>query len=171
MYDRRIHRGNTYATPTLPLVFYKLLISQHSQPDPLEIQKNQELKRKLKAKRKAESRRRIKTPDAVQGRKHIDVQTDLYLEELSDKIPEAIAATQTDAFLHRAPSPFIVPQKSGIDVATQVYEGELFDFDFEVLPILEIIVAKTVEQSLMEVHEEEELKLLKKHQVFNKYSR
>lgn len=112
-------------------------------------------------------RRRVKTPDAVQGRKNIDVQTDLYLEELSDKIPEAIAATQTDAFLNRAPSPFFVPQKSGIDVSTQVYDGELFDFDFEVVPILEILVAKTVEQSIMEVHEEEELKRLKKHQVFN----
>jgi hypothetical protein len=177
MYDRRIHRGNTYASPALPLVkktfiflFYhildlNLIYKKHSQTDPIELQKTQELKRKLKAKRRAEARRRVKTPDAVDGRKHIDVQTDLYLEELSDKVPEAIAATQTDAFLNRAPSPLFIPQKSGIDVATQVYEGELFNFDFEVVPILEILVAKTLEQSLMEVHEEEELDLLKKHQV------
>ena len=89
------------------------------------------------------------------------------MEELSDKVPEAIAATQTDAFLNRAPSPLFIPQKSGIDVATQVYEGELFDFDFEVVPILEILVGKTIEQSLMEVHEEEELHVLRKHQVEN----
>ena len=158
MYDRRIHRGNTYASPALPL---------HAQPDPFELQKQQEIKQRLKAKRKAEARRRVRTPDAVDGRKHIDIQTDLYLEELSDKVPEAIAATQTDAFINRAPSPLFIPQKSGMDVATQVYEGELFDFDFEVIPILEILVGKTVEQSLMEVHEEEELQLLRKHQVIS----
>ena len=87
------------------------------------------------------------------------------MEELSDKIPEAIAATQTDAFLNRAPSPLFIPQKSGVDVATQIYDGELFTFDFEVVPILEILVGKTLEQSLMEVHEEEELGLLRNHQV------
>ncbi|KAI8608289.1 radial spokehead-like 2, partial [Chytriomyces sp. MP71] len=50
-------------------------------------------------------------------------------------------------------------------VATQVYEGELFDFDFEVEPILEVIVGKTLEQALMEVAEEDELAVLKKHQL------
>jgi hypothetical protein len=122
-------------------------------------------KRRLKAKRKAEATRRVHTPDAVEGRKHVDIQTDLYLEELSDKIPEAFAATQTDAFLDRAPSPFYVPQKNGLDVATQVYEGELFDFDMEVNPILEILVGKTLEQSLMEVMEENELEMLRSRQT------
>jgi hypothetical protein len=95
----------------------------------------------------------------------VDVQTDLYLEELSDKLPEAIAQTQTDNFLNRAPSPLYIPQKSGTDVATQIYEGDLFDFDFEVQPILEVIVGKTLEQALMEVNEEMELDLLRAHKV------
>lgn len=123
------------------------------------------MKRRLKAKKRAEERRRIRTPEPVEGRKHIDVQTDLYLEELSDKLPEAVAATQTDAFLNRAPSPLYIPQKSGIDVSTQVYEGELFDFNFEVTPILEVLVGKTLEQALMEVQEEAELATLRNHQV------
>ncbi|KAI8906754.1 radial spoke protein 3-domain-containing protein [Gorgonomyces haynaldii] len=158
MYDRRIHRGNTYASPSLPL---------QQQPDPVEMQKQQELKRKLRAKQKAESRRKVITPEPVIGRKHIDVQTDLYLEELSDKVPEAIAVTQTDAFLNRAPSPMYVPQKSGLDAATQIYEGELFDFDLEVGPILEVLIGKTLEQALMEVLEEDELETLKQHQAFD----
>ncbi|KAJ3262024.1 Radial spoke head protein 3 [Boothiomyces macroporosus] len=153
MHDRRIHRGNTYASPAMPL----------NGVDPIEIQKQQELKRKLRAKRKAEARRRVRTPEAVEGRKHIDVQTDLYLEELSDKVPEAIAMTQTDAFLNRAPSPLYIPQKSGVDIATQIYDGELFDFDFEVNPILEVIVGKTIEQALMEVNEEQELATIRAH--------
>lgn len=123
------------------------------------------MKKRARAKRRAEIQRRIKTPEAVIGRKHIDIQTDLYLEELSEKVPEAVAATQTDAFLDRAPSPLYIPQKSGLDVATQVYPGELFDFNYEVEPILEVLVAKTVEQALMEVMEEEELATLKKYQV------
>jgi radial spoke head protein 3 len=98
------------------------------------------------------------------------VQTDIYLEELSDKVPEAFAATQTDAFLDRAPSPLYIPRKSGLDAATQILEGELFDFDYEVTPILEVLVGKTIEQALMEVHEEEELKMLKDHQVSAEHS-
>ncbi|KAL5035484.1 hypothetical protein RTP6_003168 [Batrachochytrium dendrobatidis] len=155
MYDRRIHRGNTYASPALPI---------HAQQDPVEIQKKQEMKRRIKAKKRAELRRRIRTPEPVEGRKHIVVQTDLYLEELSDKVPDAVAATQTDAFLNRAPSPLYIPEKSGVDIATQIYEGELFDFEFEIIPILEVLVGKTIEQALMEVQEEKELETLRAHQ-------
>nr|KAG5704993.1 hypothetical protein BaRGS_022835 [Batillaria attramentaria] len=42
--------------------------------------------------------------------------------------------------------------------------ARLFDFDVEVKPILEVIVGKTVEQSLLEVMEEEELANLRKQQ-------
>ncbi|KAI8999461.1 radial spoke 3 [Gaertneriomyces semiglobifer] len=156
MYDRRIYRGSTYAAPTLPL---------RNQPDPVEVERQNDIKRRLRAKRRAEAQRRVRTPEPVPGRKHMDVQTELYLEELSDKVPEAYAATQTDAFLDRPPSPLYIPQKSGLDVATQIYEGELFDFEYEVQPILEVLVGKTIEQALMEVHEEEELAMLKKHQL------
>ncbi|XP_041873033.1 radial spoke head protein 3 homolog isoform X4 [Corvus kubaryi] len=41
---------------------------------------------------------------------------------------------------------------------------ELFDFDIEVKPILEVLVGKTVEQALLEVMEEEELAQLWSHQ-------
>lgn len=48
---------------------------------------------------------------------------------------------------------------------TQIWDGDLFDFDTEVEPILQVIVGKTLEQSRMEVLEEEELKAMKKHQI------
>ena len=41
---------------------------------------------------------------------------------------------------------------------------QLFDFDVEVKPILEVLVGKTVEQSLLEVMEEEELANLRQQQ-------
>lgn len=59
-------------------------------------------------------------------------QTDVYLEELTDRMPEASVDTQTDAFMDRPQTPLYVPQKSGVDVETQILEGDLFDFDFEV---------------------------------------
>ena len=66
-----------------------------------------------------------RTPEPVEGRKHIDVQTELYLEELTDRVEEADVQTQTDAFLDRPPSPLFIPAKTGLDVATQILEGDV----------------------------------------------
>lgn len=41
---------------------------------------------------------------------------------------------------------------------------QLFDFDIEVQPVLEVLVGKTIEQSLLEAMEEEELACLKAQQ-------
>ncbi|XP_013061487.1 radial spoke head protein 3 homolog B-like isoform X1 [Biomphalaria glabrata] len=155
MYDRRVVRGNTYAQHTLPATV---------QPDPLELQRQQENRRRAIAKKRAKDQLRPRSPDPVEGRKHIDVQTELYLEELSDRVEEADQECQTDAFLDRPPSPLFIPAKTGIDVATQIYEGDLFDFDVECKPILEVLVGKTVEQALLEVMEEEELANLRQQQ-------
>lgn len=155
MYDRRIVRGNTYAQHTLPA---------SAQPDPIEIQRQQEIRRRAIAKKRAKDQLRPRSPEPVDGRKHIEVQTELYLEELSDRIEEADIDTQTDAFLDRPPSPLFVPAKTGKDVATQILEGDLFDFDIEVKPILEVLVGKTMEQALLEVMEEEELANLRQQQ-------
>ena len=43
------------------------------------------------------------------------------------------------------PSPSFIPKKIGIDAATQVEDYELFNFDIEVVPILDVIVTKTLE--------------------------
>ncbi|KAG9344649.1 hypothetical protein JZ751_010334 [Albula glossodonta] len=171
MYDRRVVRGNTYAQNILPAT---------AQKDPIEIQRQQEARRRAIAHKRAKAHFRIKTPEAVEGRQHIDVQTELYLEELSDRVEESSVECQTDAFLDKPPSPLFIPAKTGRDVATQIEEGEvsgltctsiasllplqLFDFDLEVRPLLETLVGKTVEQSLQEVMEEEELASLRAQQ-------
>ncbi|NP_001121286.1 radial spoke head 3 L homeolog isoform X1 [Xenopus laevis] len=155
MYDRRVVRGNTYAQHILPL---------SAQPDPIEIQRQQEAQRRALAKKRAKELLRPRTPEAVEGRKHIDVQTEMYLEELSDRVEEKDMECQTDAFLDRPPTPLFIPAKTGADVATQILEGELFDFDLEVKPMLEVLVGKTIEQALLEVMEEEELAQLRAQQ-------
>jgi hypothetical protein len=45
-----------------------------------------------------------------------------------------------------------------------LHAGDLFDFDLEVEPLLEVIVGKVLEQGLMEVLEEEELAAMRAHQ-------
>ena len=43
--------------------------------------------------------------------------------------------------------------------------GELFDFDAEVVPILEVLVGKTLETAFYEVLEEEEIEALRRRQA------
>ena len=68
---------------------------------------------------------RIHSPPPVDGRKHIDVQTELYLEEITDRVEEVDVHTQTDAFLDRPPTPLFIPAKTGMDVSTQIEEGDV----------------------------------------------
>ncbi|NXW97767.1 RSPH3 protein, partial [Larus smithsonianus] len=155
MYDRRVVRGNTYALQVVPV---------STQPSPLEIQRQREARKKALARKHAKEQMQPRTPEPVEGREHIHVQTELYLEEISDRIIEVDTECQTDAFLDRPATPLFIPAKTGKDVATQIEEGELFDFDIEVKPILEVLIGKTVEQALLEVMEEEELAHLRARQ-------
>lgn len=97
-------------------------------------------------------------------RSSVHVQTGLFLEELTEQIEQDDFATQTDYFLDRPPTPMFVPAKTGVDIETQIYENDLFDFELEVQPILEVLVGKTMEQALLEVMEEEELADLRRQQ-------
>ncbi|KAI4480582.1 hypothetical protein M0804_010135 [Polistes exclamans] len=72
--------------------------------------------------------------------------------------------TQTDYFLDRPPTPKYCLVKTGEDVSTQIEPGDLFDFDLEIQPIVEVIVGKTIEQALIEVLEEEEVAALREQQ-------
>ena len=58
-----------------------------------------------------------------------------------------------------------IPTEPGVEKETQIRDGDLFDFDLEVEPILEVLIGKSLEQSRMEVLEEEEIKKLKIHQT------
>lgn len=91
------------------------------------------------------------TPPPVDGRVHLSVQTDSYMEELSSRPPESAIATQTEKHLDRPVSPLFVPRLSGESKSTEIGVGDLFDFDREVEPILEVLVGKSLDHALMEV--------------------
>jgi hypothetical protein len=79
----------------------------------------------------------------------------------------AVAQSQTSAFVPRPEAPPYVPRKTGVDRATQIEpEDHLFDFDREVEPLLDVLVSKTLEQSLLEVNREEELAHLLKTKAY-----
>jgi len=94
----------------------------------------------------------------------MDLQTDDFLDELTDKPVECDAATQTQAILDRPPSPLFIRAKTGKDVETEILENELFDFDSEVFNMLEVLVGKTLHVAMLEVMQEEELENILRQQ-------
>ncbi|XP_037541103.1 radial spoke head protein 3 homolog [Nematolebias whitei] len=155
MYDPRVVRRNT-AAQQFP--------QTTAQADLAERQRQQANRKRPIARRLTIEQLRLRTAESLQARKHIDVQTDLYLEELSEVIETTDIECQTEEYLDKPATPLFIPAKSGKDAETQIEEGDLFDFDTEVQPILEVLVGKTIEQSLLEVMEEEELACLRAQQ-------
>ncbi|KAK0174527.1 hypothetical protein PV327_010287 [Microctonus hyperodae] len=157
MFDRRVVRGSTFASASI-------IADEQSQAA-----RHAEARRKQLSKKRCEASSRsmmlrLSSPPPVPGRKHEPVQTELYLEELLEKPQESEVATQTDYFLDRPSTPPFCPEKTGIDAETQIGPGDLFDYDAEVQPILEVLVGKTIEQALTEVLEEEEMANIKEQQ-------
>mmetsp|Transcript_29483 Transcript_29483/g.28201 ORF Transcript_29483/g.28201 Transcript_29483/m.28201 type:complete len:442 (+) Transcript_29483:141-1466(+) len=101
---------------------------------------------------------------SFESKKYCSEELDLskYLTEETEKIPiSKPAESQTDEFDNRPPTPDYVPRKTGVDTSTQIIDTtELFNFDEEIDPILEIITKKVIEQALAEVNAEEELSAL-----------
>lgn len=104
------------------------------------------------------------TPPPVKGRRHEVIQTEKYLEELVQRPPEFSVDTQTDLFLERPPTPPYIPAKVGKDASTEIAEGELFHFDAEAQPIIEILVDACIEQSMLEVAHQQEIDALRRKQ-------
>ena len=96
MYDKRVVRGNTYAAQILPAT---------AQAEQLEMER--QAQRTHNTTKKIKTVGKPSTPEAVDGRKHIDVQTEQYLEELTDRPVEVDIDTQ--ARTARAPPPVLAP--------------------------------------------------------------
>ncbi|KAJ8672456.1 hypothetical protein QAD02_003715, partial [Eretmocerus hayati] len=159
MFDRRIVRGSTFAIPPV------LICNERSQAArQAEARKRQVMRKHAQLQSVRATLVRIGTPPPVPRRKHEPVQTELFLEELFEKPDEIEVAVQTDYFLDRPATPPYCPPKTGQDASTQIESGDLFDYDVEVQPILEILVGRTIEQAFMEVLEEEEIAILREQQ-------
>ena len=61
-------------------------------------------------------------------------------------------------FEDRPPTPKFIPLPPGIEIATQIEDNELFDFDLEVEPILQVLVGRSLVSATYELIEEDERK-------------
>lgn len=163
MYDRRVVRGSTHAAMVIPAGTY---------PDNLFGNTNKSKRSPGKTKRTNQTggpseeffQRDVRTPEPMAGRQNIDIQTDQFVEELTDKAPRYEIGNQTEFLLEREETPWQIPIKRGVDKKTLVEDNELFRFDKEVEPILSVLCGKTLEFARMEVLEEEELRVMQSQQ-------
>jgi hypothetical protein len=156
MHDPRVVRGNTYSA--------KIMSSSLGKEGAGTVGGKTTARTLNPAVKKRFVGRRVNTPPPVDGRVHMTMQTEDFLEELSDRPIEVDAETQTHTFMDRPATPLFVRAKTGRDIETQIMPGDLFDFDLEVEPILEVLVGKTLHVSMLELMQEEELEAIKRQQ-------
>lgn len=61
-----------------------------------------------------------------------------------------------DYYVDEAPYPEFKPKERGLDYGVQIERHELFDFDLEVQPLIEILVGRSVVSAINELQEEKE---------------
>jgi len=149
-WDKRVHRGNTYSTYT-----------QNAIRDALTQEGSPTAGAALKARRKQRPKEPKLFDMPLPEPERIPVDLTKHLVAKEEAVEVDTVEAQTDEFLPEPPPEMYKPQKTGVDVTTQVEDGDLFVFEVEVDPILDVIVNKTLEQSLMEVDEEHELEQMK----------
>lgn len=64
---------------------------------------------------------------------------------------------QTDLFSYEVPDPMFVSSKNGVDVATEIDDDDLYNFNAEIEPIADALVVFTMEQAILEFTHEEEI--------------
>lgn len=157
MHDKRVFRGNTHNMN---------LIKQNMTPSQKEDERiKQERDRKKVEMIKAQliefkkAKNKTSPYDLRPGPPaRIEVDLTYFLTEQGKQRPEEIEVKiQTDEFVPKPPTPPYIPKKTGIDKITQIEDYDLFDFDREVQPILNVLLTKSVEQAILEVEEETEI--------------
>eukprot|EP01083_Nonionella_stella_P214277 772182_1 len=128
MHDRRVIRGSTCS---LRKSIENRLNDMSSQSN--NTSKRSTTRRRIKnRKNDYNENKNIKTPRPVTGRLHAEMQTDPYLEEIYVTKKEKEFGTQTDPLLDIPSTPLFIPKLSGPSIATQIEDGDLFDFDHEI---------------------------------------
>eukprot|EP00408_Alexandrium_pacificum_P060998 CAMPEP_0171158938 /NCGR_PEP_ID=MMETSP0790-20130122/2773_1 /TAXON_ID=2925 /ORGANISM="Alexandrium catenella, Strain OF101" /LENGTH=453 /DNA_ID=CAMNT_0011623403 /DNA_START=116 /DNA_END=1473 /DNA_ORIENTATION=+ len=152
-WDKRVHRGNTYSASHQSAVREALAMQEDGGGE------STLTAPKVRRKQRPKEPKLFDMPLPEPERIAVDLTKHLVAREVVVEVDTVEA--QTDEFLPEPPPEMYQPQKTGVDVTTQVEDGDLFVFDKEVDPILDVIVNKTLEQSLMEVEEEHELEQMK----------
>ena len=175
MFDKRVHRGNSYAAMVIPAgTSHDTMVTEKRQTQKAQSLRNrtfkssakvsfQEFKNQTKTSLTLFSfflqtperivpvypNRDIPSPEPVHGRSHLMVQTEKYIENLTDKPPTNEMGIATEFYLDRPPQPLFQPKMPHKDncKSTQIFDAdaELFNFDEEVEPMLNVLCLKTLE--------------------------
>lgn len=170
MFEKRVYRGNTHAAQIIRTDNEGSVAS--SLPVSAGITASTGAQRKL-AKKKTDnmgSSAEAQLPGdsahrAVAGREHAETWTAPDVESITSKAPCLEQETQTEFELQKKQVRLVLPVKTGTDKETQIYDGDLFDFNYEVEPLLEVLCGRTLDQSRVEVLEEEELRTMREKQT------
>ncbi|KAK2827517.1 hypothetical protein Q7C36_018443 [Tachysurus vachellii] len=161
---RRMYTDDPRMENELRPVYMNIVYDRHvvrenntGQPDRVKLQWQPESTRGSAARKGRKPRFQTRSPGRPDKRKHAEIQTETYLEELIDHLDYVSVECQSDAFLDMPSTPLFIPAKTSKDVATQIEDGELFDIDLEIEPMMQVLVGKIMEQALLEVLKEEEL--------------
>ena len=160
MHNSRVYRGAVHSLHNMK----ETMTPQEKEQFDFEKMKEEKQKEMMKTQLDNFKKSKIKqTPYDIRPAATARIEVDLsyfLTDQRSVKPPEKDCNTQSDELKPRPPSPPYIPKKTGIDVATQILDGELFDFNYEVQPILNVVINKTLEQAQLEVEEEYELEAM-----------
>jgi hypothetical protein len=166
MYDKRVFRGNTHnmnmvAKNLTPAQQEEMRVKEEREKKKVEMIKRQLIEFKKKKNKGEETLYDLRPGPPAR----IEVDLTYFLTEhgKDEGADTKTVVAQTDTFLPKPPTPKYVPKKTGIDAETQVGDYDLFYYDDAVLPILNVVVDKTLEAALLEVEEESELKAIDKY--------
>ncbi len=148
LHDPRVVRGNTYAAFVIPsslqMEFLRMKEEEEKRKKLMRIPKK--LPRVALMSRNRRDDRMQKDEEEVRPESPI-----LKPIEIKEKVED-----QPYFFEDRPNTPKYIPLPKGKDEATQIIDGELFDFEMEVKPILEVLVGRSVIQAQYELIEEYE---------------
>ena len=148
LHDPRVVRGNTYAAFVIP---------SSLQMEFLRMKEEEEKRKKLMRIPKKLPRVALMSRNRRDERMQKEEQEErpespiLKPIEIKEKVEDS-----PYFFEDRPKTPKYIPLPKGKDEATQIIEGELFDFEMEVKPILEVLVGRSVIQAQYELIEEYE---------------
>ena len=164
--QKNIFRNNNNSNQMLPGTYIPFQERVEQSPYLVSIeQKNQKNNKKKPKKKEINSyisnKDKLFIPKPERVRQGIDIFRNLIEEE--KKVVMVDLGIQSDEIEYDEieNEKKFLPQKLGKDEATQIMDGDLFDFDKDVQPLLTVIVGKTLEQSLLELEQEQEIENLR----------
>ena len=148
LHDPRVVRGNTYAAFVIPsslqMEFLRMKEEEEKRKKLLRIPKKLPRVALMGRNRRDEHMKK----EEEEERPESPILKPIEVKEKVEDIPYF--------FEDRPQTPQYIPLPKGKDEATQIIDGELFDFEMEVKPILEVLVGRSVIQAQYELIEEYE---------------